>query len=409
MSHLYINIFRQHFDDFLSGDSDLSEQNIRALLINYIKIQRAEFSDFEHSLKDKFLEGLPEFIQELAQAYYDNPTTQDEMIDLCLTTNNEIFLEHLNFLKELNLAIKNGERKRLKNKLIDLENDLTDNEIRIAIIRNQRAERKVLLRNIESINQRKNIASRPNFNVKSRDDLKTTHSSNFSFYYKIAAILIIALIPVSVIILNNKTQNDIPSVAVSPTIKIDSTKTSPNELPKQIHDLAELDQIINTPLESQKTTIELIFEPRNNQAFAGSNTTYVSDRVKITVNSLAKKTALISSYIEELKSAIQNPSIADSTRNQFNNDLKIANDYFADLKAMLNTYNLNQESLTIWTSQTMKSPIQLFELVDYENNQKTIYILRIENSYYNIKLGSGSLNNPIHEDSDLIHRISLLQ
>jgi hypothetical protein len=57
----------------------------------------------------------------------------------------------------------------------------------------------------------------------------------------------------------------------------------------------------------------------------------------------------------------------------------------------------------------MKSPIQLFELVDYENNQKIIYILQMENSYYNIKLGSGSLNNPIHEDSDLIHRISLLQ
>jgi hypothetical protein len=62
-------------------------------------------------------------------------------------------------------------------------------------------------------------------------------------------------------------------------------------------------------------------------------------------------------------------------------------------------------SQTIEETATQFWNAELYELIDHSNHQTSIYILQLNEKFYQIKIGTGKLGTPLPEGSDLMERV----
>jgi hypothetical protein len=383
----------------------IADFQIYALLIGYIKDGEIIANEFisQVTLREK----LPEFLEELAQAYFENPYIEDEIIQLCIERNNSVFFEHLTFLRELSYVIRYEEHKGLKKKLSDLENELFENELELAFIKNERKQKKAFLQNFENQHRKQGVANYSRQSDSIYERTKTNSSDVKSILFKIAAIFIVALIPISLFFLVKNDGISNMASADIPKSTSDSVAHHSNNQTMDIPKIAETNQIINTSLKTQSWEVELLYEPRTNLGYAGTQTTYISNNIRISFLSTSYKIdSVLYPHINELKQAIENPKTNESLKNKYRSALSSAYEELETLQRKSNTFDLKQDSLLIWKNEALKrnTVVELFELIDFENQQKPIYILRIDNDFYMIKFGRGKLGKPLNRDDEFIQR-----
>lgn len=412
MKEVYIELFRKYFSDKLSDSTNLSDENIRLFLFAYLNGKSEKtFSTHETSLLN-LIPFLPNYIEELVEFYFNSPSIEDELIKYCIDSENEIFLKHLTFLHVLSISLNRNEHQRLKLRLAEIENDLTEKEISIAITRNQREEQKEKLIALE---HESNIAYASYSSANPSDQyIPTNPPNNRKQLLKSAALILIIIIPASLLLFFNQNDKDNISIAEEITKPTDSTSQKSNLLPDDIQNLADIERILNTPSDTKTENLELIYEPRTTMGYASSHSIYVSENVKIIVNSLYNEiNNVLNPYIEKQKFTIDSLELEnnDSLIFVFHKNLNFAQGYLYKQLQEVNSYHLEMDSLSISLNQPISEirKLELFELIDYQNHQKVIYILQINTDFYQIQIGTGRLSDPLREENELMKRALYLK
>ena len=166
--------------------------------------------DFER-IGTLFYSRKNDIIEKIAELFYSG--ISDKWSYFMQKTNNSIFIEHLSFLENLNLAVKISERERIKNKLKNLDDieafEISDQEITRAVSIIERAHLKSKFKEIDS-EQEKEEELEPDYvgkvigisepihlekkNKKSDYFVKNTTIS----FYKYAAIILMVLLASSI-------------------------------------------------------------------------------------------------------------------------------------------------------------------------------------------------------------------
>lgn len=410
MNTVYIKLFRLHFAGQIPTDVAIADFQIHELLTNYIKDSVIIPSEF--ASKDLLQVNLPDFLEDLAQAYYETPSIDDEIIALCIERKNAVFVEHLTFLKEISYAIRYTEHKKLKKKLSDFENEIFENELELAFIKNERKQKKAFLQNYENQHEHRRVANYSSQSDSKNEQTKTIKSDLKSVLFKIAAIFIIAFVPLGMFFLVKNDGKTNMATLDSPSRANDSMAQPSDNQILDVSKLAETNRIINSPLKTHSWDVELLYESRTNQGYAGSQTKYISENIKISIYSTSYKIdSLLVPHINELKLAIENPKLNDSLKNKYQKTLDIVYQELNSLQSQANTFELKQDSLLIWKNKPLNrnTVVELFELVDFENQQKPVYILQIDNEFYILEYGKGKLREPLNRNDELVQRALYLR
>lgn len=136
------------------------------------------YSEEEIKLKSEY------FLESMAQLYFDGKRTLN--INYLLSSSNLVFLNHIDFLKNLKVAVVKHQRKILKSILVDFDSlELTNTEFEKATI----------------IHQRKNLKDQ----LKKADDIQIDHKTIWSILFNKSSLLkfaaaILLLVAITIIV-----------------------------------------------------------------------------------------------------------------------------------------------------------------------------------------------------------------
>lgn len=181
----------------------ISEQVVREdhsvpmeqLLLAYVNQNESELAQFSESLNTEILlsDSFKEVLfDELAEFHITD--SGDQFTQELVSNNNSDFIEKINFIEALKIAIARSERKELKSLLSsieDISNEISEEDISLAIKRTERNEIKNQLKEIES-------------------SKRASQHSNFKIFMGIAAVIVIVLLPLY--FLNTNTESSSPQI-----------------------------------------------------------------------------------------------------------------------------------------------------------------------------------------------------
>jgi hypothetical protein len=201
-----VRLFRQHIaahlPEFATREEDIVLQTLqRALSVNVYDSAAILSQELQDNQVD-FKEVLTAYISDLADHFVQNPNDSDPIIDQLLATNFLSFATQVEEAKELQLAIQRKERKRLKELLRANDAEQEADEFRIAFERIERKELKKQLQEMEESSSAANYS----FDIQDSDDgirPLQTKSSNNRIWMRVAALLVLILIPVGIFLFRN--------------------------------------------------------------------------------------------------------------------------------------------------------------------------------------------------------------
>jgi hypothetical protein len=201
-----VRLFRQHIaahlPEFASREEDFVLQTLqRALSVNVYDNAAILSKELQDNQVD-FKEVLTAYISDLADHYVQNPNDSDQIIDQLLVTNFLSFATQVEEAKELQLAIQRKERKRLKELLRATDEEQEADDFRIAF---ERIERKELKKQLQEMEESSSAANYSFNNQDSDDGIRPlqTNSSNNRIWMRVAALLVLILIPVGIFLFRN--------------------------------------------------------------------------------------------------------------------------------------------------------------------------------------------------------------
>lgn len=168
---------------------------VEQLFWAYVNQNESELAHFSESLNieiflsDSFKEIL---FEELAEFHITD--NGDQFTQELVSNDNSYFIEKINYIEALKIAIARSERKELKCLLSSIEdrsNEISEEDISLAIKRTERNEIKNQLKEIES-------------------SKRASQHSNFKILMGIAAVVVIVLLPLY--FLNTNTESSSPQI-----------------------------------------------------------------------------------------------------------------------------------------------------------------------------------------------------
>jgi hypothetical protein len=281
-------------------------------------------------------------------------------------------------MRELQIAFKRLERKRLK-ELLKAEDESEEIEdMRIAFQRIERKEKKSILQKIEEEQQAA-------FNNKVYDHSfnENEHKINWSFVTRIAAVLVLILIPIgiSIFLFNSKT------TYVSHREK--DKKQQDNNFVAEIVDITDLKKIEVPPIDSNQG-ITLLETSEQGFGFAKEE-----EKIFITCLSFNDQIVYLDQKIKSLESKnkeLQSKKIKDkqSTLSSLNETEKKCTLMKKDLLKLESTYEFKNDKLQLFKQQRIDlKSIKIYSL-RVSDEQKTYY-LRIGEDYFDLSNRKGKL------------------
>ncbi len=388
-------VFRDAKSFFTDSDSEIGDTRNMSRANNTVSyIFEADSEIIEPSLKQQLKnkeidlnEIIDEFLGDLAQLYLEEPNNSDPIILFLLSSNNPEFLEQLEFAKEMKQAFRRIERQEKKEELKQLDDQEEDEVIRAAFNRIERAEKKRLLQELENEHQLNKPAASKN-------------QIPWKFIIRIAAVLILVLVPVGISILFFG--DDETSVGG----KSPKPKNGKSIIYAETGDLTEIKRI-NIPLPKVDNSVSKI---ENNETSFGFATQ--EEKVSISVvftgvqiDYLAEKITLLEKKVKELKT--KNIKDKEATIKSL---VDISTKCISEkqiLESKEFTYQFDKKSfkLTIFSSKKI-DPENLKVYSLKEDDSTFNYFLKIKDSYYQLSGKSGQLklftNNDVIEELDSI-------
>ena len=341
-----------------------------------------------------------ELIESFADLAFETASNQDDVIQFLIKTKNEIFNEHLLFLTQLEKASTNIERIQLKELLQNIEVNIEEKELEAAITNLERADRKNILRELEG-NLTSTVAS------------NNLNKTNWKFVMKIAAMIFLVLIPVSISIFffNNPEINSFKS-----------SNGTPNEIKyAETGDLSDL-QKIEVPDENIQNSLSIaLMKGGEGQGFVPpgekisisieiksfqNQLDYLNEKIKslkLTSNELKNKIERAQKELEksskgkrgsgasskELKNKIEKDI---ATIALLNNLIGVCHEKKSTISAMEWSYNYNKSKLIIYTNKKLDTKyLGVYSINDYSNGNKPSYFLKLKDDYFSINERTGKL------------------
>jgi hypothetical protein len=330
---------------------------------------------------------IEDFVSTLAEHYFQYENNSDPIITQFLNTNQFGFLSKVEDMRELQIAFKRIERKRLK-ELLKAEDALEEMEdMRIAFQRIERKEKKATLRKIEEEQQ---AAFSDNVYDHSFNENELKYEINWRFVTKIAAVLILILIPtgISVFLFNSKT------TFISQREK--ETKKQENNFVAEIVDITDLKKIDVPPIDSNQGTT---FLETSEQGFG-----FAKEEVKIIITCLSFNDQIV--YLDQkIKSLetkhkeLNTKKIKDkqSTLSSLNDTEKKCSLMKENLLKLESTYEFKNYHLKLVKQHRIDpKSIKVYSLRVSEE-QKTYY-LQIGEDYFDLSNGKGKLKKVIDKE-----------
>ncbi|MDC0302272.1 hypothetical protein OAL39_01055 [bacterium] len=192
---------------FSNNSKALNKDEFTTLLIGEAAALK-QLSEASNISVKELMEFRTDCIEFLADEYY-NENLHDEFVELVI--DSDLFTAHVSFLEELDAGVHSLERASRLNELQELEDSIEASELEDAITSIERGELLEQLKRTEAKiveSETKVYASQPSMHSESmyreeRPAAAAQIGANRTLFMRIAAILILVLIPTSIIIYFN--------------------------------------------------------------------------------------------------------------------------------------------------------------------------------------------------------------
>ena len=201
-----VRLFKQHIAEHIPSYTTVEEDKVMLTLQRALSVSIYDSAAIlKQELQDAnvdFTEVLTDYVSDLADHYVQNPAIADPVIEHLLTTNFLSFATKVEEAKELQLAIQRKERKRLKELLRANDEEQEADDFRIAF---ERIERKELKKQLQELDELSPEANYLFDNEDSNEGIRPlqANSSNNRIWMRVAALLVLVLIPVGIFLFRN--------------------------------------------------------------------------------------------------------------------------------------------------------------------------------------------------------------
>lgn len=201
-----VRLFKQHIAEHIPSYTTVEEDKVMLTLQRALSVSIYDSAAIlKQELQDAnvdFTEVLTDYVSDLADHYVQNPAIADAVIEKLLTTNFLSFATKVEEAKELQLAIQRKERKRLKELLRANDEEQEADDLRIAF---ERIERKELKKQLQELDELSPEANYLFDNEDSNEGIRPlqANSSNNRIWMRVAALLVLVLIPVGIFLFRN--------------------------------------------------------------------------------------------------------------------------------------------------------------------------------------------------------------
>jgi hypothetical protein len=199
-----VQLFKSHLAERLDRFKEAEDAQVlhvlRVIIVQNLHDSALFLQRELHNNDIDFQEVLEHYYADLADHYVQDSSCSDSIIEQLLSSGNSCFLSKIDEAKELQLAIARLERKRLKELLIAHDEQQELEDINIAF---ERIERQALKKQLQD------------FDNGSISAASEKRSSSFGMFLRIAAILIVVIVPVGIILFRNMSETGSTNVADS--------------------------------------------------------------------------------------------------------------------------------------------------------------------------------------------------
>jgi hypothetical protein len=330
---------------------------------------------------------IEDFVSTLAEHYFQYENNSDPIITQFLNTNQFGFLSKVEDMRELQIAFKRIERKRLK-ELLKAEDALEEMEdMRIAFQRIERKEKKAIL---QKIDQEQQAAFSDKVYDHSFNENELKHEINWRFVTRIAAVFILILIPtgISLFFFNTKTTH------ISHNEK--DNKQKENNFVAEIVDITDLKKIDVPPMVSTQRTA---FIESSEQRFGFAKE---EEKIIITCLSYNDQIVYLDQKIKSLETKhkeLNTKKIKDkqSTLSSLNETEKKCALMKENLLKLESTYEFKNYHLKLVKQQKIDLKLIKVYSISTSVEQKTYY-LQIGEDYFELSNGKGKLKKVIDQE-----------
>lgn len=225
---LSVRLFKQHIAGHLPEYSAVDDANVLQTLQRSLSPNLYDSAEFlKIQLKNNqvdFAQVIEEFVSDLADHYVQSPHSSDPVIEQLLKNNYFSFTSKVEAAKDLQLAIQRSERKRLKEILRANDEEQEAEDLKIVFERLERmALKKRLLEEEEfkptandSFFSRLGSSNKRAYYGRSQNSKSLkgySSSSKFGMWVRVAAILLVILIPAGILLYRNMFNQTVPVVA----------------------------------------------------------------------------------------------------------------------------------------------------------------------------------------------------
>ena len=191
------DILRSLFEEQFNSDQIVFSQNILGELFLTEKTDYRNLSIELNIGLNELIEYKELSISELVSSYYHHNLQENLLLEI-RELNKSDFETELSFLKSLEAGMHLRERKSIKENLKELENSIFDRELEASIVANERDELRNKFRTIEMERISIEMERKHGYAVPNESRYRASISySNRSTFIKIAALLVLVVIPVS--------------------------------------------------------------------------------------------------------------------------------------------------------------------------------------------------------------------
>lgn len=194
---------KELFQECFSNNSNALNKDEFITLLKGESSELKGLSESSNISVKELMEFRTDCIEFLADEHY-NENLHDEFVELVI--DSELFTAHVSFLEELDAGVHSLERESRLNELQELEDSIETFELEGAITSIERGELLEQLKRTEAKiaeSETKVYASHPSMFEEKRPAAAAQIGANRTIFMRIAAILILVLIPTSIIIYFN--------------------------------------------------------------------------------------------------------------------------------------------------------------------------------------------------------------
>jgi hypothetical protein len=386
-----VRLFKRHITEYLPEYSSIDDQNVLQTLQQLISLNVHDSALFlKKELQGNgvnFEEVLEEYVSDLAEYFVQKPISSDSIIDQLLTNNYFSFASKVEEAKELQIVIQRNERKRLKELLVAHDEQQDAEDLRIAFERLERKELKKRLQEEEGSAQLV-TSQRPSFSV--------------GMMLRVAAILVVILIPAGIILFRNMSDSTSTGLAESDNQnEVNETQYVASE---DISDLIQIDLpedlIYNLEIPVLKSESSMGYAQESDiiSVHLISNEQkgiYLKEKIE---KLESKKRLITDKHEKDLKSGnikIKGPESIECQKaiEQLTLTINECKSLLNSISKKENTYVFDNQSIDLFSSSlSKKDPFKVYERKNNEEDVSVEYYLLIKGNYYQIKKGvSGQL------------------